>query len=118
MVTAAGLKRAACHVWPVVILGFVAFVTSFGAHVVAERAFPDHHRYRRSDLAGLAADAALWVTTEKDAGKLLPSWLDGVEMRVLGLSTDFPRGEAFLDWLEEKLHAHAGGRDATLPPRP
>ena len=91
---------------------------ALGAHVVAERTFPDHHRYRRGDLAGLADDASLWITTEKDAGKLLPSWLEGVEVRVLGLATDFPRGEAFLDWLEEKLHAHAGGRDATLPPRP
>jgi tetraacyldisaccharide 4'-kinase len=90
---------------------------ALGAHVVAERAFPDHHRYAKGDLAGLADLAALWITTEKDAGKLLPSWLDGVEMRVLALATDFPRGEAFLDWLEEKLHAHAGGRDATLPPR-
>jgi len=88
---------------------------ALGAHVVAERAFPDHHRYARADLAGLADDAELWITTEKDAGKLLPSWLDGAEMRVLALATEFPRGEAFLDWLEEKLHAHAGGRDATLP---
>ncbi len=89
---------------------------ALGAHVVAERAFPDHHVYRREDLAGLAAEAKLWITTEKDAGKLLPSWLDSAELRVLVLTTDFPRGEAFLDWLEEKLHAHAGGRDATLPP--
>jgi len=90
---------------------------ALGAHVVAERAFPDHHRYRRQDLAGLAADAELWITTEKDAGKILPAWTDGAEVRVLELATDFPAGEAFLDWLEQKLHAHAGGRDATLPPR-
>ena len=69
------------------------------------------------DVAGLAAEAKVWITTEKDAGKLLPSWLGEVEMRVLVLATEFPRGEAFLDWLEEKLHAHAGGRDATLPLR-
>jgi tetraacyldisaccharide 4'-kinase len=89
---------------------------ALGAHVVAERAFPDHHRYRSGDLAGLSADAKLWITTEKDAGKILPSWTDGAEVRVLELATDFPAGEAFLDWLEQKLHAHAGGRDATLPP--
>ena len=87
---------------------------SLGAHVVAERAFPDHHSYRRADLAGLAADAPLWITTEKDAGKLLPAWVAGAEVRVLVLATEFASGEAFLDWLEEKLHAHAGGRDATL----
>jgi tetraacyldisaccharide 4'-kinase len=87
---------------------------SLGAHVVAERAFPDHHGYRRADLAGLADDAPLWITTEKDAGKLLPAWVAGAEVRVLVLATEFPSGEAFLDWLEQKLHAHAGGRDATL----
>ena len=87
---------------------------SLGAQLVAERAFPDHHRYRRQDLAGLAEQAALWITTEKDAGKLLPSWLGGAQVRVLALETEFPRGEAFLDWLEKRLHAHAGGRDATL----
>jgi len=90
---------------------------SLGAHVVAERAFPDHHRYRGEDLAGLGALAPLWITTEKDAGKILPSWTDGVEVRVLELATDFPAGEAFLDWLEQRLHARAGGRDATPPQR-
>ena len=88
---------------------------SLGAHVVAERAFPDHHRYRAADLAGLANEAPLWITTEKDAGKILPSWTGAAEVRVLELSTEFPDGEAFLDWLEQRLHAHAGGRDATLP---
>ena len=88
---------------------------TLGAHVVAERAFPDHHRYRSKDLAGLAKDAPLWITTEKDAGKLLPAWALDAEVRVLALSTEFPGGESFLDWLEERLHAHAGGRDATLP---
>ena len=88
---------------------------ALGAQVVAERAFPDHHPYRPRDLAGLADEAGLWITTEKDAAKLLPAWLDRAEVRVLELATDFPDGEKFLDWLEQKLHAHAGGRDATLP---
>jgi tetraacyldisaccharide 4'-kinase len=87
---------------------------SLGAHVVAERAFPDHHRFRSKDLVGLADDAPLWITTEKDAGKLLPAWAEGAEVRVLALSTEFASGEVFLDWLEQRLHAHAGGRDATL----
>jgi len=91
---------------------------SLGAAVVAERAFPDHHRYRREDLAGLASEAPLWITTEKDAGKLLPAWLDGARVRVLALETVFPDGEKFLDWLEERLHAHAGGRDARVEARP
>jgi tetraacyldisaccharide 4'-kinase len=74
-----------------------------GARVVAERSFPDHHRYQREDLAGLAADAELWLTTEKDAGKLLPGWLEGATLRVLELAIEFPDGEAFLDWLEARL---------------
>jgi tetraacyldisaccharide 4'-kinase len=90
-------------------------LAALGAHVVAERAFPDHHRYRAADLAGLAEEAELWITTEKDAGKLLPSWTGRADVRVLELATDFPDGEAFLAWLERRLHAHAGGRDATLP---
>jgi tetraacyldisaccharide 4'-kinase len=91
---------------------------ALGAVVVAERSFPDHHRYRREDLAGLADEAALWITTEKDAGKLLPSWLGGARVRVLALETVFPDGEKFLDWLERRLHAHVGGRDATGLARP
>ena len=91
-------------------------LVGLGAEVVAERAFPDHHRYRERDLAGLAAEATRWITTEKDAGKILPAWQGGIELRVLELATEFPAGDAFLDWLEERLHAHAGGRDATLPP--
>ncbi len=93
---------------------FAETLAQLGARVVAERCFPDHHAYRRQDLAGLAAEAPLWVTTEKDAGKLLPAWLGGAEMRVLVLDTVFPERERFLDWLEERLHAHAGGRDARV----
>jgi tetraacyldisaccharide 4'-kinase len=82
-----------------------ATLEALGAHVVAERSFPDHHRYRPRDLAGLAAEAELWVTTEKDAGKLLPAWLAGAALRVLELSIEFPEGEVFLGWLEQKLNA-------------
>ena len=45
---------------------------SSAREVVAERTFRDHHRYRPRDLEGLAGQAPLWVTTEKDAVKLLP----------------------------------------------
>jgi tetraacyldisaccharide 4'-kinase len=89
-------------------------LTQLGAQVVAERSFPDHHRFRRDDLRGLADEAPLWITTEKDAGKLLPAWLGDATVRVLALGTEFPEGGRFLDWLEERLHAHAGGRDARV----
>jgi tetraacyldisaccharide 4'-kinase len=48
---------------------------SLGLAVVGEMVYPDHHRYSRSDLDRLRAEAMalkadLIVTTEKDAGKL------------------------------------------------
>lgn len=87
-----------------------ASVESLGAVVVAERAFPDHHRYRESDLRGLAAEAPRWITTEKDAVKILPGWVAGAEVEVLriGLTVDGP--EILLGWVENRLRARAGGR--------
>ncbi len=87
---------------------------ALGARVVAERAFPDHHAYRARDLRGLSDEAPLWVTTEKDAVKILPEWTGDADVRVLAirLSVDDPRG--LLDWLEERLRAHARGRDASV----
>jgi len=83
--------------------GFRRTLEGIGARVVAERSFPDHHRYRERDLRGLSAAAATWVTTEKDAVKILPAWAAGVALWVLpiGLSVDDP--EALLDWVESRL---------------
>jgi len=78
-------------------------VEALGARVVAERFFPDHHRYRRRDLAGLADEAALWVTTEKDAVKLVPSWVGAADVRVLTSSVEVADAEAVLDWVESRL---------------
>jgi tetraacyldisaccharide 4'-kinase len=74
-----------------------------GAVITAERIFPDHHRYRRRDLRGLADAAPLWVTTEKDAFKIVPSWVGRADVRVLGLEVDVLDGGSFLDWLESRL---------------
>jgi tetraacyldisaccharide 4'-kinase len=74
-----------------------------GARVVAERLFPDHHRYRARDLAGLGAEASLWVTTEKDAVKLVPGWARDVDVRVLAQALEVDAGDALLDWLEGRL---------------
>jgi tetraacyldisaccharide 4'-kinase len=63
-------------------------VEALGARVVAERRFPDHHAYRAGDLAGLAAAAPLWLTTEKDAVKLEPAWAGGAQLRVLALAIE------------------------------
>jgi len=78
-------------------------VEELGARVVAERRFPDHHRYRARDLSGLAAEVPLWITTEKDAVKLAPEWLGEAELRVLCIELEVENAERFLLWLEECL---------------
>jgi len=76
---------------------------SLGANVVAERLFRDHHRYRRRDLRGLAKLAPLWVTTEKDAVKLLPFWSGGVDMQVLRIGIEVSEPERFLGAIDDLL---------------
>ena len=71
--------------------------------MIAERTFRDHHRYRARDLKKLQADADVWVTTEKDAVKILPRWTRGIDLRVLTIDLVVATEDAFLDWLEEKL---------------
>ncbi len=76
---------------------------SLGARVVAERAFPDHHRYREADLDELAAEAPRWVTTEKDAVKLLPTWGGSAQIDVLAIELAVEKPRPFLEWLESKI---------------
>jgi tetraacyldisaccharide 4'-kinase len=78
-------------------------VLSLGARVVAERCFPDHHRYRPRDVAGLARAAPLWVTTEKDAGKIQPAWVAGVDVQVLAIELEVAEERSVLDWFEVRL---------------
>jgi len=77
---------------------------ALGATVVEERAFPDHHRYRERDLRDLS-HARLWITTEKDALKILPRWTHGADVRVLASGIEVEQDEAFVDWLERTLRA-------------
>ena len=76
-----------------------------GARVVAERSFPDHHRYRRADLAGLTDQAPLWITTEKDAVKITPPWAGAADLRVLSIELAVEEADAFLGWLERCLRS-------------
>jgi len=80
-----------------------ATLTEAGARVVAERSFPDHHRYAPRDLEGLAAATPLWVTTEKDAVKILPAWVGSADVRVLEIELEVEEGGSFLDWVEARL---------------
>ncbi|MEE9607711.1 MAG: tetraacyldisaccharide 4'-kinase [Myxococcota bacterium] len=74
-----------------------------GARVVAELTFRDHHRYRERDLRDLGRRARLWVTTEKDAVKILPSWVRGAELLVLSIVLEVEAPERFIDWVEARL---------------
>ncbi len=73
-----------------------------GAQVTQVRAFPDHHHYRAKDVRGLATEL-VWITTEKDALKILPRWVDGVDVRVLAIDLKVAEPHVFLRWLESKL---------------
>jgi tetraacyldisaccharide 4'-kinase len=87
---------------------------ALGARVVAERCFADHHVYRPRDLAGLSGETPLWITTEKDAFKILPAWTGGADVRVLVIELEVDGAEPLLDWVEERLHEKPKGRDARL----
>jgi tetraacyldisaccharide 4'-kinase len=76
-------------------------VEALGARVVAERCFPDHHPYAARDLAGLAAAAPLWITTEKDAVKIEPEWVGGAELRVLAI--DIEGVEPLVEFVSARL---------------
>jgi tetraacyldisaccharide 4'-kinase len=62
---------------------FFASLEGAGATLAARHAFPDHHRYRPSELGKLADEAsalsAALVTTEKDSVRLPPAWRARVE---------------------------------------
>ncbi len=74
-----------------------------GAQVVAERLFRDHHRYAAVDLANLADEVPRWITTEKDAVKLIPAWAGRARIDVLAIELAVDAPEALLDWLEARL---------------
>ncbi len=74
-----------------------------GARIVAERVYPDHHRYRRADLQGLAREAPLWITTAVDALKITPDWIGNADLRVLEIEIEVTPAEALLDWLDGRL---------------
>ncbi len=78
-------------------------VEGLGARVVAERFFADHHRYRARDVEGLGLGAPLWVTTEKDALKILPAWVGDDDLRVLTLELRVSDEERLLADLEARL---------------
>ena len=86
----------------------IAHLRALGAEVVRECTLPDHHRYRAPDLARLAetGDDGLdgWVTTEKDALKILPEWLPlGVSLEILRVELEFEDEAGLVDAIEARL---------------
>ena len=94
---------------------FRATVEALGGRVVAEETLPDHHAFRERDVLSLGKRASRWVTTEKDAIKILPRWVGDLDVQVLGIEVEVDEGEAFLDWIEDRMRAKPLGRDAALP---
>jgi tetraacyldisaccharide 4'-kinase len=76
---------------------------ALGARVVAERLFPDHHAYRPEDLADLDPSVSEWITTEKDALKILPAWLAGRSLSVLEIELEIEDEAAVFDEIERLL---------------
>ena len=87
---------------------FERTLSSLGAEIAARCFFPDHHAYAESDLAGLSEQASLWLTTEKDAVKIMPSWVRDFELKVLEIELTVVESEAFLEWLEGRVHSWRG----------
>ncbi len=83
--------------------GLARTLRALGARVVAERTFPDHHRYRARDLDGLSREASHWVTTAKDAVKVLPHWAGDVRVDVLSIALAVEEPDPLLEWLETRL---------------
>lgn len=85
-------------------------VEALGAQVRQERFFPDHHAYCAADVDGLmesVADVAVdfFVTTEKDALKILPDWVPPASVWVLRLEMKFDQEEDRIDTLLAKLES-------------
>lgn len=83
---------------------------ALGARVVAERRFPDHHAYVASDLTGLRREGGTeadlhWITTEKDAYKILPGWVPGVRVSVLRMELRLEEPDALCERILAALRA-------------
>jgi tetraacyldisaccharide 4'-kinase len=66
---------------------------ALGAEIVEERRFPDHHVFEASDLEGLNPAVSTWITTEKDALKILPEWVGSAAFWVLRIEAAFQCAE-------------------------
>lgn len=75
-----------------------------GAAVVESRVFPDHHLYRREEIAQLEATLT-WVTTAKDAVKIPAGWLGPRRLLALDESVRAEDARPLLEWVGHRLEA-------------
>ncbi len=100
--------------------GFRHTLEQCGYEVAAWRAFADHYRYRREDVAELAnwaetAQVEAVVCTHKDLVKLSVESLGGIPLRAVAVGIEFRLGaEALAERLGEVLRMQqaAGGESA------
>jgi tetraacyldisaccharide 4'-kinase len=85
-------------------------VESLGARVVAERFFRDHHVWRPEHVGRLEPGVSTWITTEKDAVKMVAAWAGGADVRVLAIELAVDGPEELLGWLEQRLRRSPGAR--------
>lgn len=93
--------------------GFISTLEEVGAVVAVRRPFPDHHLYKKSELAAVersafAADCVAIVTTAKDEARI-GKWKSRVPVYVLDVKTEVTAGEpelesALLRVLGDTLH--------------
>jgi tetraacyldisaccharide 4'-kinase len=94
--------------------GFAAMLQDAGCGVIETVAFPDHHRYARTDIdrvieVAKSLNGSGFITTEKDAVKLTSAMRERLEqvgpLMVVALEAEFADAKAVLRALETKLLA-------------
>ena len=82
---------------------FFGTLEDCGIRVTAQRAFPDHHRYKTAELSELrtaaAREGASLLTTEKDRVRLPPDF----PAEVLPVTLAFSKPDGLSAWLVERL---------------
>ena len=90
---------------------FVADISSTGWEIAGVMEFRDHHVFGQRDIARItaaarAASAAMVLTTEKDAVRLMACDLGDLPIASVPLNVGIEPAEGFRDWLLARLHAH------------
>jgi tetraacyldisaccharide 4'-kinase len=96
---------------------FFADLTAAGWHIVGEMRFPDHHRFTDRDVqrvvaAAHAVDAALVLTTDKDAVRLESHACGDIPIGAVPLIVGVEPADGFRDWLLGRVQGARAGVSA------